>query len=721
MTMEPRTGALTWREGDMSEDRHVSLRRDGVEILFRFPATGGLPDVVHWGAALSDADSPAEVARATRRGVGPSALDAHWFTTIVPGEPDGWEGRATIAGHHSGVALLPRWHVTSVRHSAGSLVIEAEATGIEITTSFELDEAGVLRTWNSVTNRGERALELTGLESVLPVGDVVAEFQDLSGRWIRERSPQRGPLLEGSRTRISQRGRTGHDSPFLSIVGSPGFDSDSGEVWGVHLAWSGDAVYRTDALPEAGAHIGAGPLLRAGEISLQSGESFQTPIAAFVYSDHGLDGLSSRMHRSLRARATHPRTPRPVTLNTWEAVYFAHDLTTLIDLASRGAEIGVERFVLDDGWFLGRRNDLSGLGDWTVDPQAWPRGLHPLADHVRGLGMEFGLWVEPEMVNLDSELAREHPDWLLQDAADGALSWRNQFVLDLGRSEVRAYLLASLSALVTEYDLSYLKWDQNRDVLEATSSGRASLHHHTLGVYRLMAELKNRHPALEIESCASGGARVDLGVLEHTDRVWASDTNDPLERLAIQRWTQLLLPPELIGAHVGPARAHTTGRTTDLSFRIAVSLFDSFGIEWDITRCSSEELAELADGVRAYRRLRGLVHRAMLHHPDSGDAGLDVVAAVASEADHAVVRVARIRSDGRSLPIRLRVPGLRDDQLYRVAPMPELRLPRTNDHVLPQWLAEGGVVASGRALARAGLRLPMLHPEQALVIEITSV
>ena len=280
-----------------------------------------------------------------------------------------------------------------------------------------------------------------------------------------------------------------------------------------------------------------------------------------------------------------------MVLNTWEAVYFDHRLDRLTALADTAAELGVERFVLDDGWFRHRRDDTAGLGDWYVDEDVWPHGLHPLIDHVRGRGMEFGLWVEPEMVNPDSDLARAHPDWVLPGPP-----WRHQQALDITIPEAYAYILERLDALLSEYDIAFLKWDHNRDLVTPT-------HEQTLATYRLLDELRARHPGVEIESCSSGGARVDLGILARTDRVWASDTNDALERQNIQRWTQLLLPPELVGSHVGPPRAHTTGRTHDLSFRAATALFGHFGIEWDIASASDEERTELAEWIARYKRV----------------------------------------------------------------------------------------------------------------------
>jgi alpha-galactosidase len=526
-------------------------------------------------------------------------------------------------------------------------------------------------------------------------------------------------LLEGTRVRETRRGRTGHDAPFLLALGTAGFSDSQGELWAVHLAWSSDAVYRYDALPESRAVVGSGPLLRSGEIVLAPGERFAAPASVFVWSDAGLDGLGARLHRSMRARPGHPRSARPVTLNTWEAVYFRHDLDRLRSLAQHAADIGVERFVLDDGWFRGRRDDRAGLGDWVVDAGVWPDGLHPLVAAVRGHGMQFGLWFEPETVNLDSDLAREHPDWLLQAA--GARSWRNEFALDLGNPAAFDHLLEAVSRLVTEYALDYIKWDQNRDLLEAVHDGRAAVHRQTTAVYALFDELRRRHPGLEIESCASGGARVDLGVLERTDRVWASDTNDPVERLDIQRWTALLVPLELIGAHVGPQAAHTTRRETGLELRIAAALFGSFGIEWDLTGCTQDELDQLRDAITAYRRLRGLLHSGVLAHPDAADAGLRVSAVTSLDAGAAVVRVARVASSGRALPGLLRVPGLDPTAHYDVRPVPELRLPQRIEPTAPAWLERGWLTLTGAALAHHGVRLPLLGPGQALVLELHRV
>jgi alpha-galactosidase len=709
----PRPGAAA-----PSADGIRVLRGGGAAVVVHLRAEG-LPEVLHWGRELGDLDAGDldQLRLARSRPVSPSALDAPWPLTLLPDEPDGWEGRPAFAAHRGGRVEHPRWVVTELQADTGRLHIRAAAEGLSLETQLALDDAGVLRVGHELVNTADTPLALAALEAVLPVGDRVGEVLDFTGRWTRERSPQRRALAQGSHVRETRRGRTGHDAPYVLALGTPGFATDAGEVWAVHLAWSGDAVYRHDALPEAGPLLGAGPLLRPGEIDLAPGESFRAPTAVFAWSDRGTDGVGARLHESLRARPAHPREPRPVVLNTWEAVYFQHDLGRLASLAETAAAVGVERFVLDDGWFTGRRDDRAGLGDWTVDAEVWPDGLHPIVDKVRSLGMQFGLWFEPEMVNPDSDLARDHPDWLLQPLDAGIRAWRGQYVLNVAHPAAFEHLLNSISAIVYEYRLDYIKWDQNRDLIEAAHEGRANVHRHTEAVYHLMDRLRTRHPALEIESCASGGARVDLGVLERTDRVWASDTNDPIERLAIQRWTELLLPLELIGSHIGPPVAHTTHRAASLDLRIATALFGSFGIEWDLTSCAPAELEQLRAGIACYRRLRGLLHTGRLSHPDTGDDGATATAVIADDRSRAVVRLARHATADRALAPLLRVPGLDPRGRYRVAPVAELRTPRGLDEAPPPWLRDG-LLLPGSVLAEVGVQPPLLAPGEALVLEL---
>jgi alpha-galactosidase len=405
-------------------------------------------------------------------------------------------------------------------------------------------------------------------------------------------------------------------------------------------------------------------------------------------------------------------------LNTWEAVYFDHDLATLSRLADTAAAIGVERFVLDDGWFLGRRSDTAGLGDWEVDPAVWPDGLGPLVDHVRGLGMEFGLWVEPEMVNPDSELARAHPEWVLATGGRLPPQSRHQQVLDLAQPGAFAHVLDRIDALLRDLDIGYLKWDHNRDLVDAGHGpgGEPGVHEQTLAAYRMLDVLRARHPGVEIESCSSGGARVDLEILARTDRVWASDCNDALERQQIQRWTGLLVPLELMGAHVGPPVSHTTGRRHSLDFRAGTALLGHFGIEWDLTRAGPDDRAALAAWVTLYKRLRPLLHTGALVRSDHPDPALWVQGVVAADRTHAVYQVVAMASGVTAPPGRVRLPGLDPDRLYR------LSRPSPGGHPAgwgQTW--DGTLTLRGSVLDVVGVQVPALWPEQLMMLEVSSV
>ncbi|MFC5923268.1 alpha-galactosidase [Micromonospora vulcania] len=707
---------------------HLRRARTSLVLDARGP---GLPRVVHWGGDIGELDDDGlrQLADATVPPVVPSSFDEPTVLSLLPEASAGWSGRPGLAGHRDGTGWSTAFrldaldvHESADGDSARATVRASDpAAELSLAIEIEVDPTGLLLLWHSLRNDGDSTYELRELTPVLPVPAVATELLDLTGRWCRERSPQRHRWQQGSWVREGRHGRTGHDATLLLVAGTAGFGFGHGEVWAVHTAWSGDHVTFAERRPTGESTLGGGELLAPGEIRLGPGESYATPLLYAVWSDTGLDGLSDVLHTHLRARPSHPRSPRPVTLNVWEAVYFDHDLDRLRALADRAAQIGVERFVLDDGWFRGRRDDTAGLGDWFVDEGVWPNGLRPLIDHVTGRGLQFGLWVEPEMVNPDSDLFRAHPDWLL--AVPGRLppSWRNQQVLDLGRPEAYDYVLERLDVLLTEHPgISYLKWDQNRDLTEAGHLGRPGVHGQTLSVYRLFDELRRRHPGVEIESCSSGGARVDLAILARTDRVWASDCNDALERLSIQRWTGLLLPPELVGTHVGPERSHTTNRVHDLGFRAATALFGHHGIEWDIASISAAEQTELAAWVALHKRLRPLLHAGRVVRVDHPDEAVWAHGVVAHDHTQAVYAVARLTTSATQAPGAVRLPGLDPSRRYLVRPATDVPAPATIDRTGPGWLP-GGVTLSGAALARVGVQLPALHPEQSLVLEVTAV
>ncbi len=719
----PPTPTPTPHRGDRMIASIVHLRAGGVSLVLDLPGDT-LPAVLHWGADLGPVGQ--DELRDLAGTVAPlleNAVDVPVRVSLLPEHSAGWMGAPALLGHGGGDAWSTRFGATeyAVDEAGRRVVARASdpAAGLALEVEVELLASGLVRTRAAVTNTADRPFSVEQLAVALPVPPVATELLDQAGRWSRERVPQRRAITVAMHLRENRRGRTGTDAATVLMAGEAGFGFGGGEVWGLHVGFSGNHRSYLERMTSGRTLLAGGELLLPGELALARDETYRSPWIHGTYGV-GLDDAAARFHEHLRSRPQHPRSTRPVVLNTWEAVYFDHDLDRLLDLVERAAEVGVERFVLDDGWFRGRRSDDAGLGDWYVDEDVWPKGLHPLVDRVKERGMEFGLWVEPEMVNPDSDLARAHPEWILQTGGRLPLEARRQQVLDLAQPEAYAHILERLSSLVTEYGVAYLKWDHNRDLVEAgsTATGRAG-HAQTLAVYRLLDGLKAAHPRLEIESCSSGGARVDLGILERTDRIWASDCIDPHERQQILRWTAQLLPAELVGSQVGSPVSHSTGRTHDLSFRAATALFGSFGIEWDITRASVEERAELAEWVALAKRFRPLLHSGRtvrVDHPVDAVWAHGVVAQDRSEALFAFVMMDRPSCWPPGL---VRIPGLDPDRRYRLAPVgPSGPLATNND--APSW-QRGEVTLSGRALAAVGIQAPPLQPDHAALVHLRAL
>ncbi len=700
------------------------LRSGGVSVLLDSRG-GGLPAVLHWGADLGDL-TPAELVdldAAVAAPVGDSRIDVPTRISVLPTPAEGWVGTPGITGNRGGRDFSPTFTVLQEDSLGGCgrrYTAVDGAAGLEVVVEVELAASGLLRARAALTNTDARlAYSLGGLVLALPVPTEAGELFDMTGRHARERVPQRGPFRVGTLLRESRKGKPGLDASYLLAAGTPGFGFTSGEVWAVHVGWSGNQIAYAERSYNGIRQLGGGELLLSGEVELQPRETYAMP---WLYASYGrgLNEVAHRFHAYLRARPSHPVTPRPVVLNTWEAVYFDQDLDRLIALAEAGAAVGAERFVLDDGWFRHRRNDTAGLGDWYVDEQIWPAGLGPLISKVRGLGMEFGLWVEPEMINLDSDLARAHPEWIFRAGGREGIASRNQFVLDLAHPDAYAYISERLHSLLDEYEIGYLKWDHNRMVVEAGHgpAGHPGVHAHTAALYRLLDDIRDRHPGVEIESCAGGGGRIDLGILERTDRVWASDCNDALERQQIQRYTELLLPPELVGSHVGPTQAHTTRRTQHLDFRAGTAFWGSLGIEWDLTRASRQELDRLAEWVALYKRYRKLLHTGDLVVADHPDPAVWVNGVVSGDRTEALFCIAAVDRSLTWPPGRVRLPGLDPDRRYRLRPVPPAdRYPEAGQ--LPAWW-DVGVIATGRTLDRVGVQIPAMYPEYLHLLRATA-
>lgn len=701
-------------------DRRTLLTAGGPDAaaLAIYSVPGALPRIGWVGPNHADIDA-AEVHAAL--GILGAATSVHTSSgrslPLLTEVSQDWFGQPGLRGHRGdGTDWSTAFVLTSWQEHPDRLQLEsADALrGLMLRTELEAVAGGLLRIRHTVVNTAEAPYLLDGLDVMIPVPDRVGQILDLTGRWGRERTPQRHPVVDGVFLREGRTGKTGPESVTTLIVGTESFEFRHGEVWAVHLAWSGNSRHFLERLPSGQTVLGAGELLLPGEIVLGAGEHYTSPWVYVAASAAGLDGLAAQFHRYLRSLPAHPSGPQPVTCNVWEAVYFNHDLARLTDLADQAASIGIERFVLDDGWFSSRRSDHSGLGDWQVSAEAWPDGLSPLVDRVRSHGMQFGLWFEPEMVNADSDLFRAHPEWLLAVPGRSPREFRNQLVLDLGRPEVLEYLFEQVHAVLSEYPIDYVKWDHNRSLGDgADQRGAPGVHRQTLGFYALLDRLRAAHPSVQWESCASGGARIDLGVLQRAERVWTSDMTDALSRQLIQRWTGQLVAPEYLGAHVSAPANHQTGRELSLDFRAGTAFFGSFGVEWDINQADAAERDRLATWIQLYKRFRTLLHSGRTVRVDTTDPAFWIHGVIADDRSAGVLAYVQLDEAVRE-PVPFLIPGLKPDRAYRcsaISPEPEAGA----GDPAPAWPGEG-LVLRGAVLAQIGLPPPQRRPQSVLVV-----
>lgn len=707
--------------------RWLSLRRDGVLVVLD---VGGphLPAIVYWGQDLGELTGVEAglLPHAAALVEGQQSADRPATLSLSPTRAEGWPGWPGLSGHRAGLCSQTLFELEEalVSEVDGEDVMSYRGAdplaSLELEGELRLTVDGVLKHRQKLTSTAQSdapAYEVLDIPTLFPLPGYAEEVLDFAGRWGNEAQPQRQELHQGTWLREQRRGRTGPDTPLVLSVGTKGFGNREGEVWGIHLGWSGDQRYLAQRVNTRAALIGAGEVLAPGEVRLAPGESVTTPWAYGAYSAHGLDGISARLHRMLRRRPGHPSKPRPIMLNVWEAVRFNQSFERLAELADIAGQIGVERFVIDDGWFGSRRDDTSGLGDWCVSSDVWPEGLGPLVDHIRSLGMDFGLWFEPEMVNLDSDVARAHPDWVLGTPGRMPPAQRHQQVMDVSHPEAFDYLLERLGLLVAEYAVDFIKWDHNRDVADPVHrsgprAGHPAVRDQTLATYRLMETLHQRFPSLEIESCSSGGSRVDLGVLEHTQRVWASDCIDPIERVRIVQGIATLLPLEMIGSHVASPRSQTTGRQHDLALRLLVALFGHQGIEWDLSATSTAERQALAEWARLVKRFRPLLHSGELVRVERpGDPGTALFGVVAQDKSEALFALIRSGTSPYWGTPALRLAGLEPSAHYRLirVAVPGEGLSE-HDHL--ELSAVTGLNLTGSVLMNAGTHVHLPRPDQ---------
>ncbi|WP_438600658.1 alpha-galactosidase, partial [Faecalibaculum rodentium] len=463
-----------------------------------------------------------------------------------------------------------------------------------------------------IENLGSEGYILDRMMSLsLDLPDDDWEQMVLAGAWARERNIEVHPLHTGVQSIYSLRGHSSHNyNPFLCLKRRETTEQ-AGECFGLSLVYSGNFLAETDVNTYHTTRVSMGIHPYTFSWPLQPGESFQTPEAVLVYAQKGLNAMSQAFHGLFRERLARGRfrdEPRPLLLNSWEGIYMDVDEARVLEMAQATADLGLEMFVLDDGWFKGRDTDSTSLGDWVTDSRKLPSGLGSLSRKVEDMGIQFGLWFEPEMISMDSDLYRSHPDWLMHTPGRRISTGRKQFVLDFANPEVVTYIGDAMEKILDEASISYIKWDMNRSLSEVYSlhypaDQQGTIYHRfILGVYALYDRLTKAHPEILFESCASGGARFDPGMLYYAPQTWTSDDTDAVERLKIQYGTSMLYPISSMGSHVSAIPNHQLHRLTSLHMRFAVAIFGTFGYELDPLALTEEEKDEIRDQVRFMKK-----------------------------------------------------------------------------------------------------------------------
>lgn len=660
----------------------------------------------YWGPRLPDGVTPGAPLRSTRP---EPSFSPHFDQplSLFPTLGLGWFGQSALLAQRSGqdwAQAITTCRIEQPTPDTLRFHLADDVARIEVIVTARLDPASDVLTLNArLTNTADAPLDVQWLAAgAVPLPPDAQVVHSFGGRHNAEFVPHDDALTRSLWRRENRRGLTSHDCFPGALVSCA-----DGSAYGAQLAWSGNHTQQIEWVEDGRRHWQMGEWLAPGEVRLAPGDSLSSPDMLATCSADGINGVAQAFHRAIRAKIRWPggaMKPRPVHLNTWEGFYFNHDEAALKDLATAAATIGIERFVLDDGWFgggngfRGRDDDSSSLGDWWPDTTKYPHGLKPLADHVTALGMEFGLWVEPEMVNPGSDLYRTHPDWALHIPGRPLLTARHQLVLNLTRPEVSDYLFGKIAPLLETLPITYLKWDHNRDLTHAgaTPLYRRQVH----ATYALMHRIRTAFPHVEIEACAGGGGRIDAGIIAHAHRFWASDCIDAISRTTIQRGFLQFMPPEVMGSHVGACPAHSTGRMQAMPFRAGVALPGHFGVELDVRLLGEAERAELAQAIARYKTLRDRLHHGRVWQGEAGDG---VLWQAHGEAEDLLLLITRTRPTTQRHQPQLRLPMLRADRRYRIQP-------------------EGADVweVDGAWAMRSGLPLPPMQGEEVRIWHIAA-
>jgi alpha-galactosidase len=664
------------------------FRLDGgnSSYVFGVNARGELQQL-YWGGRLGATDTFAQAKPMPEW----ASFDSSYTNT--PQEYAGWGAglfsepalKVTFADGNRDLVL----HYESHKEVANGfdVVLKDIKQPIYVTLHYAIDgESGILARSATIENRGTEAVTVEQAAAAawtLPAGHYTLNY--LTGRWAGEWTLTQETVHPGARVIESRRGSTSHQANPWFAIQSGEADEDHGEVWFGALGWSGSwrITIEQDQLDAVRVTGGFNPF-DFGYV-LKAGEKLETPVFYGGYA-HGLGGASRLLHRyelehilpRTQATAGQPvPKPRPVIYNSWEATEFRVSEAGQMELAEKAAALGIDRFVMDDGWFGQRKDDHAGLGDWYVNKEKFPNGLKPLIDKVHGLGMSFGLWVEPEMVNPNSDLYRAHPDWVLHFPGRPESEQRNQLVLNLARPDVREYILGFLDKLLTENDIAFLKWDYNRnwseqgwDQLPAAEQKRVYVEF-TQNLYWILSELRKKHPNVEIESCSGGGGRVDLGILRYTDEVWPSDNTDPFDRLSQQDGFSYAYTPQVMMAWVTDSPHWLNKRTTSLAYRMLSSMQGSLGIGANIANWTPEESALAKRLIAAYHQVQPTIVQGNLYRLISPRNGSEFSATQTVKPDKSqsvVFAFIHSTQEGRIFPT-LKLKGLDPAAEYALAPI----------------------------------------------------
>jgi alpha-galactosidase len=590
--------------------------------------------------------------------------------------------------------------------------------GLTVQLRITATEAGVFESAVSVFNAGQSTFAVDYLAALhLNVSGSFGEWLRCTGFWANEFQASREPIGASTLVAESLRGRSHASSPSI-VLGESGFSEQCGRVVSAALCWSGDHRIEVSRARDGRLQLRLGVPLRPGDLQLAPGESFDAPMALFLHSAEGLNGIRRQTQRFWRGQRerTQAVAGSPVHFNSWEARYFDHDEHSTRALIAEAAALGAERFILDDGWMAGRTGPGFGLGDWLPCPQRYPRGLRPLAECARSHGLEFGLWIEPEMVTGDAQVARLHPDWVVGAPQTPAVYGRGQRLLNLCLPAVRQYILEVIDRLVRECEPACFKWDMNRDYAQTGSASRGislSLH---LGFRRLLAEVRRRYPAIVIEICASGGARADAGAVESAGRIWPSDSMDPLQRFGVHRMASLWIPMHMLGSHVGGRVCATSSRAFPLATRCALALQGHPGLELDPVDLSPDDRRVLAFWLQFYKQRRDWLQHAQRLFIDQCPHGLEAMLAWDDEGGRGLLWVLRSGYPAAPVPWAIRLPLPADSRRYRI----RLINPEDCAFVAARSSFHAGkeAEASGEWLRQIGLQLPNLQVDHCAVVEI---